>query len=60
MLAAEIIEDIRHRADRNQLDPDHVMLDVLVGLISEMADAPVELADLVQSVAEAARTADAV
>ncbi len=60
-LAGKIVEDIRRRAVAGKLDPDRVMLDVLVGLVAELSDAPrqshqpVELADLVQEAAEAAR-----
>ena len=62
-LAGEIVEDIRRRAMAGKLDPDRVMLDVLVGLVAELADAPrqkhqpIELADLVQGAAEAAQAA---
>ena len=60
-LAGEIVEDIKRRAETSKLDPDRVMLDVLVGLVSELAEAPsythqpLELAELVQDAAEAAR-----
>ncbi len=63
LLAGAIVEDIRRRAETSKLDPDRVMLDVLVGLVSELAEAPsythhpTELADLVQDAAEAARLA---
>ena len=60
-LAGKIVEDIRRQAVAGKLDPDRVMLDVLVGLVAELSDAPrqshqpVELADLVQDAVEAAR-----
>ena len=60
-LAGEIVEDIHRRAATAKLDPGQVMLDVLFGLVGELADAPrhrhqpVELADLVQDAAEVAR-----
>lgn len=60
-LAGEIIADVRRRAEASRLDPDRVMLDVLIGLAAELADVqrgahqPGELAELVQGAAEAAR-----
>ncbi|MEI8394780.1 MAG: hypothetical protein WCF85_08605 [Rhodospirillaceae bacterium] len=60
-LAGEIVEEILRRAETSKLDPDRLMLDVLVGLVLELADAPrhepAELADLVQDAAEMARAA---
>lgn len=55
-LAGTIVEDILRRAEASKLDTDRVMLDVLVGLVAEMAaHRPSELANLVEDVAEAAR-----
>lgn len=60
-LAGEIVEDIRHRAVASGLNVDRVMFDVLIGLAAELADGQrgahmsVDLAELVQGVAEAAR-----
>ena len=59
-IAGEIVEDIRRRAEASQLDPDQVMVDVLIGLAAELGDAqrgshhPGDLADLVRGAAEAA------
>ena len=63
-LAGEIVEIIRRRAQASKLNPDQVMFDVMIGVAAELTEAtnhahqPVELADLVQSAAEAALVVD--